>query len=488
MKYKIIVMLFFVLLSLSYSQQDKKKYVVICFDVEDYITPETDSLDALPKWMAEIMTEEGVRGTFFVIGEKARSLERRGRTDVIRAMAKHDIGSHTNWGSIHPTVTEVLEKMDFTSGLKLIKEREAKGFFDLKRIFGKTITAFGRHGGSYGPQLVAALSKMNAAYIYTPVFLPGHYASWFCNTLNFYGDGDIRFDDTYYKDESFTPMLDSLKGRLSSLLDDTDGLTFFACHPCKVRTIQYWDLNYYYGVNRDSSEWVAPELRPRDTMMDARKNFRKLIKFFKTRDDIELTTFSELMKIYSYQREKINISELSRIAQQILTEKTIIIDDYYSPAEIFSALVEGITKSKKGKLPKEVKIIRPFGPLAMPQIEPSLKNVSKETVVMFAKNALDYILKENSLPASLKYKESKVGTGTLLALFSQYFLDMYNNKIKGVYALQSFDAYPHKNEEAILQNVMNYKTWPIHRKNLDMTNLLEMTKLQLWTLKPAWSK
>ena len=51
------------------------------------------------------MTEVGVRGTFTVIVEKARSLEERGRTDVITAMARHDIGSHTNRGSIHPPAT-----------------------------------------------------------------------------------------------------------------------------------------------------------------------------------------------------------------------------------------------------------------------------------------------------------------------------------------------------------------------------------------------
>jgi len=336
---------------------------------------------------------------------------------------------------------------------------------------------------------VAALGQMNAGYAYTPVFLHGHYVSWFCNTLNFYGEGDIRFDNTYYKDEYFNPMLDSLKCTLSSLLEGTDGLTFFACHPCKVRTVQFWDINYFYGVNRDSADWKIPELRPRETMKTARKNFRKLIKFFKNRDDIELTTFSKLMKLYSYQRTKINLTDLKLIAQRILTEKVIVIDDYYSPAETFSALVEMIAaNANKGTLPKEVDIIRPFGPLTMPPIEPSLKNISKESVVVLAQKALDYIQKENCLPASVKYEEQTIGTGSLLALFSQYFIDNYDNKIHDVYTLQPFDAYPHKNEEAIIQNIKNYKTWPVHRKDLDMTNLIEMTKMQLWTLKPAIEK
>ncbi len=42
--------------------------------------------------------EEGVTGTFFVIGEKARSLEKRGRRDVIAAMARHDRAGETRRG------------------------------------------------------------------------------------------------------------------------------------------------------------------------------------------------------------------------------------------------------------------------------------------------------------------------------------------------------------------------------------------------------
>ena len=62
-----------------------KPFVVVTFDTEDYITPEAEGIDDIPKWLAETMTEEGVTGTFFVIGEKGRSLERRGRHDVIAA-------------------------------------------------------------------------------------------------------------------------------------------------------------------------------------------------------------------------------------------------------------------------------------------------------------------------------------------------------------------------------------------------------------------
>src|SRR4030042_5867065 len=148
----------------SCSSPPKKMYLVLNFDVEDYTTPAAEGIDEIPKWLAEIMSKEGVTGTFFGLGEKARSLESRGRRDVIAAMAKHDIGSHTNHGSIHPTVTEQLEKAGWDDGVRLMADQESAGIKGVEHIFGVPVKTLARHGGSYGPQLVCALGKFQAGY------------------------------------------------------------------------------------------------------------------------------------------------------------------------------------------------------------------------------------------------------------------------------------------------------------------------------------
>jgi len=104
-----------------------RPFLVLCFDVEDYTSPESAGMDEIPKWLAETMTDVGATGSFFVIGEKARSLEARGRRDVIEAMARHDVGSHTSLGSIHPTVTEILEHASFEAGEETMLENEGAG-------------------------------------------------------------------------------------------------------------------------------------------------------------------------------------------------------------------------------------------------------------------------------------------------------------------------------------------------------------------------
>ena len=254
------ILLLGTVLSCSSPPKDKM-YLVINFDTEDYISPESEGIDDISKWLAEIMTEEGVTGTFFVIGEKARSLERRGRRDVITAMARHDIGSHTNFGSIHPTVTEQLEKVDWESGVSFMYEQESAGLRELERIFGLPVTSLARHGGSYGPQLVAALGRMSAGYSGSPVNLPGRNVVWFCNALNFYGQYD-GFDNTYYRDDLFDPHFDKIKKELPEIAGNVEAISLFAGHPCKIRTEQFWDLNFYYGENRNPDEWEIPEIFP----------------------------------------------------------------------------------------------------------------------------------------------------------------------------------------------------------------------------------
>ncbi|VAW19946.1 hypothetical protein MNBD_BACTEROID01-456 [hydrothermal vent metagenome] len=468
------------------AKQDKT-YMVICFDVEDYTSPESVGMDDIPKWEAEIMSEEGVTGTFFVIGEKARSLEKRGRTDVIRAMAKHDIGSHTNYGSMHPTVTEILEKASWDDGEAKMLENETAGFNDLERIFGQRPANLARHGGSYGPQLVAALSEMDAGYVYSPIGLPGHNVVWFCNTLNFHGEGNFgSFDDAYYRDSLFNPMLNSLDTLIPQAIANADMVAFFANHPSKVRSIQFWDFNYYKGANPGPADWKTPELRPAESMGTAQKNFRRLVKYLDGRDDIELTTFREMKKLFGNQENEIGKKKLGAIAERILKENAVVIDEQYNPAEVFTALAEALTTyNKDGKLPRVLTVKRPFGPLKMPVEQPEIVTAGKNDVFTLSASALEYITETWHLPSSLLLNGHVVGTGSLLALFSKMYLDIHNGTVTGQLDIIPFPAYPSENIQQIIKEVAAVKNWPVHREDLDMSNLIEMTKLQLWTLKPA---
>src|SRR5207248_1288728 len=99
-------------------------YVILWFDTEDYILPASD--DAALR-VAKFLSAEGVRATFKVVGEKARTLERRGRHDVIAALRKHEIGYHSNWHSTQPTPALYLSHLGWDDGVAEFDRREGPG-------------------------------------------------------------------------------------------------------------------------------------------------------------------------------------------------------------------------------------------------------------------------------------------------------------------------------------------------------------------------
>src|SRR3954468_6552523 len=145
-----------ILVSSSYGREINVN-VILWFDTEDYLLPADD--DAA-KRLCELLTKRNIRATFKVVGEKARTLKRRGREDVIEALKKHDIGYHSDYHSVHPTPSEYLADCGLLDGMEEFIRREGPGASDVRRIFGvETLSTYGQPGSSWGSQTIAALKQ-----------------------------------------------------------------------------------------------------------------------------------------------------------------------------------------------------------------------------------------------------------------------------------------------------------------------------------------
>ena len=131
-------------------------YVVLWFDTEDYMLPASDDAD---KRIADFLNNHGIRATFKVVGEKARVLEQRQRTDVIAALSRQEIGYHSNTHSQHPTPAEYESVLDWELGQEEFNRRERGGFDDVTRIFGRPPSCYGQPGESWAPQVFPTLKK-----------------------------------------------------------------------------------------------------------------------------------------------------------------------------------------------------------------------------------------------------------------------------------------------------------------------------------------
>jgi hypothetical protein len=153
---------------------------------------------------------------------------------------------------------------------------------------------------------------------------------------------------------------------------------------------------------------------------------------------------------------------------------------------LFAALASSLEEYHRDHtLPVRINIQRPFGPLEMPESEPETEQIPAAGILELAGMALSYITETNHLPSHLQHDGKKIGTGSLLALFSEMYVKIQEANPPDYLNTVSFEAYPSANDDYILPNVAACKDWPVHREDLDMSHLIEMTKLQLWTLKPA---
>ena len=155
--------------------------VFVCFDVEDIVHEDTDDI-ALD--IADMLAGDGVTASMFVVGEKARLWERRGRWDVISAVARHDVGLHTDHHSIHPTVSEYLADREWSDGVEEAMRVEGPAAQDLARIFRAYPTTWATSGASWAPTDPAATRLLGIpATVYAHARAGDSGACWYAGQL-----------------------------------------------------------------------------------------------------------------------------------------------------------------------------------------------------------------------------------------------------------------------------------------------------------------
>jgi len=216
-------------------------YVTLLFDVEDLCWPGSDDV---PLDLAEILTRHHAQGTFYVVGEKARLWRGRGRTDVIAALAQHDVGLHTDRHSIHPTMSEYLAPCGWDDGVNEALRYESPGFESIQQIFGRPASSWGQAGSTWGPQIHAALAKAGVpCAVYPATYTVSNDVHWYAGSLTFSGNELAYFDsamlDAGHFNERRTVMRELLDHRIAA------GQTWtgiFACHPTtwRCKTSRRW--------------------------------------------------------------------------------------------------------------------------------------------------------------------------------------------------------------------------------------------------------
>ena len=487
---KCLLFLFFCKTSIAYAEESKAKiYVLLWFDTEDYLLPESD--DAALK-LAKYLTEQNVPATFKVVGEKIRTLEMRQRKDVITALAKHDIGYHSNFHSIHPTPAAYCSNLNWDEGINEFLRREQQGALDLKRVFGKTPSCYGQPGSSWAPQSYPALKEMGI-----PVYLDaGNHVN--LNESPCYYAGILNL---YKLKHTFRPNLDNLdnletaKQRFiearSDALKNGHSIVSTYYHPCELVHKEFWDgVNFRGGANPPRQLWKLPSQKSPEEKELAFRIFHEWIQFLKRFPETTFISASQAHKLFTdtAQKKMFPPMEASKVRQTALKALKHQHHDNYSLscAEVFSIMNQellrmlGETKALP-TLPSQTIL----GPTSL--VKPVNSSIETD-ISQIRRTCMDvqnYLSKHSKIPSAIWLGSQSIDPASYLAGIIK-LLDQGESAL----ASDKFQFQPAymEDESCIEKDETKLWKWVIFPPGFKPTEMMQLAKQQAWTLKPAIAK
>jgi hypothetical protein len=246
------------------------KLVSVFMDVED---PVNELADDAAMDLAHLFTEEGIRGSFCLTGEKCRTLAARGRTDVIHAFKPHSLGLHTNTHSVHPTTMELLADCSFQQGCELAFASESQGAQAFEQAFGHKPHFWGGAGNTWSPEITDAMKRLAIpAYVYSLTSMPGQAVHRF--------NGVVALPQSVSISESDWPDDDRAARRTAAAFQEIQTVRapwvgLFVGHPTKLRYTKFWDWPYMDG--RQPELVATTEPVPAEDYHRALRNLRAFL-------------------------------------------------------------------------------------------------------------------------------------------------------------------------------------------------------------------
>lgn len=466
-----------------------KVNVLFWFDVEDYITPQSD--DALLR-LLEIFDRNGVKGIWKIVGEQLRMMERRGRGDIIERLTGHDVGYHTDWHSVHPTVSEYLEPLNWADGAAEFERRERPGMDDMERVFGKgAISCYGQPGSSWGPQAYPVLKDWGIPVYLDELHLIGlnEQPFWYCNMLNVLR---LRQNVTRLNLNEGMAGLPAAQAAVSSIVErlrTTGGVASIYYHPNEWVTSEFWDAaNFARGENTPRQSWRLPKLKTPAEVEEGFNAFEAYLRFVRDQPDVEIITAKDLLALYPdrAQGKHLSLATVRSLAAQLCDEITYLPldqDAALAPVEAFSLIIGALAGyGRMGALAQNLSFISPLGPTE-PYSDASgqPEYVRWNDLVVACTQAEQFIHQGGYLPSSPAIGEHRMSPARFLATASGALVRLLEaGRPPETVALQPGNFT--LDRQVTPDRAWN---WVIFPPNFSAPNLVSLAKLQTWTLKPA---
>ena len=468
---------------------DKPVKVFIWFDTEDYILPEADG--ALLR-ISEFLRNQGIRGTFKIVGEKARVLEKRGRNDIIRSLRNHEIGYHTDFHSAQPSPAMYLSDLDWAEGVREFTRREYQGFLDVRRITGQEIHCYGQPGASWGPQAFESLRNWGVR-----VYLDSNNMIdidkkpfWFSGVLTLCSlEHEMRVELREPSDLEEAKRTFSAS-RQKILAGGSPGVVSVFYHPCEFVHSMFWDgVNFSRGANPAREDWKNPPMKSSEAIETGYQNFEGFIKYMRSFPDVEFVTARQALEIFPDQSA---VTDFTREDIRLIAENVGSKGVKYqsvkgvslTAAEIFYLLCASMDEGlNQGGMSSGSWVLPEWtigGPTTGFKQE---KNVAS-TIDQYRRtlqDVRDFIEFHHRVPDSVWLGGSRVAPESFLAATAGMITAGTGETEGGA----SLEFRPARLESRDHINSNPSWDWVIFPEDFQAPEMVERARLQSWSLKPA---
>jgi len=468
-------------------------YVLLAFDTEDVYFPPEYRIDDIPGWLARTLSEVGITGTFFVMGEKAEELLRRGRRDVLEQMRPHAIASHQQ-GNRYPLLPQVVAGKGWDDGMAAVRQYEDWVSERLVAAFGRPPVGFSRHNCYFAPQHVAVAGERGLPYMYLPLQIPGSSQPlWYANALTFPSAGPSTydgFDRIYSRDDQFARHFAGLEAFVRQRLEAGDEwICVFGCHPVQVMAREWLEHHALASGRARSPQELGWHYRvkPRHEEERAKANFRRLCVFLKEHPDLEVVGLDEAARLFGHQPGQIGRDQLVAYAQDLVREERICLHQTFSPAELLCALAESLAAAGPGgDLPEEVPRRAALGPPSRPRQAPELETITRAELGAACQRLVEHVRARGELAANVALARGELGLGQLALLCGRAYLaearyDRYERL--AVPAAPRYPQVAYTLDAFVREAIGDHWAMPL---DFSCEALAEQARLQTWTVKPAW--
>jgi hypothetical protein len=236
-------------------------------------------------------------------------------------------------------------------------------------------------------------------------------------------------------------------------------------HPTEFVTAEFWDaVNFKHGANPMRSAWVRP---PRRSSQDAERRFgvlRRFVEHMKANPNVRFVTATNLLRIYESPLARIR--DRKAVAECLARGITFaeVQGQMLSPADMLLVLL--------GLEPVIVD-----GPTARGMTTYTRASIPVSAFQRIVSDVADFIRRYRRLP-----NEAFIGADTLsLPDFTATLASSLlapGEEVRIRHGAVSFESY-------FAQDGHKAFDWVIHPERFDGTHLLDLGRLQGWTLKPA---